>query len=431
MSNVKYSLHAAISLVIANMVGTGVFTSLGYQVEPVPSRFAILMLWLAGGVVSFFGALCYAELATRLKYSGGEFIYLSKIFHPALGFLSGWTSLTVGFAGAISAVALAIGAYTEELFGLSEIAIAASAIILVTVIHFFGVRIGGLAQSVLTGLKLTLILFFCAAPFLFGDGLEKSFEPNSGDLNLILSPGWAISLVYVVYAYSGWNASAYIAGNLENPERNIPRSILLGTLVVTVLYLALNAVFLGVVDMPELKGQPDIGNVVAVKLFGKENARLFSGIFGMALLSTLSAMIIAGPRVGEAIGLTYPRLSWMGKSNRFGMPWPAIFLQAGWSLFLVFVSSFQEIIQYISVTLSIFTMLAVIGLIRLRMRKDQVSHETFQMPIYPIPAVVFLAITGAMIFYVTWKDPMVMVYSLVTQFIGLIAYYLSKDKVPS
>ena len=430
MSERRYSLQVAVALVIANMVGTGVFTSVGYQVDPVPSPFAILMLWVAGGAVSLCGALCYAELATRLRDSGGEYVYLSRIFHPAIGFLSGWTSLLVGFAGAISAVALAIGAYTAELTGWPEVLIAATAILLVTGIHLFGVRAGGVAQALLTGFKLTLIVFFCLAPFVFGDGITFSLAPKAGDFGHILSSGWAVSLVYVVYAYSGWNAASYITGNLENSERNIPRSLLVGTLAVMVMYLALNAVFLGVAGMDELRGQNDVGNVVAIKLFGMERGRFFSGVFGVALMSTLSAMIIAGPRVGEAIGRDYPVLKWLSRVNRYGMPWPAIVLQAVWSLMLVFISSFQQIIGYISVSLSWFTMLAVLGLVRLRMREQKVAEGVFRMPLYPLPAVFFLAVTGAMIFYVSWSDPVVLVYSLITQIVGFAAYSGSKSRLP-
>ena len=352
----NYTLPVAVALVIANMIGTGVFTSLGYQVGPIPSGFAILILWLVGGLIALSGAFTYAEISTTLKRSGGEYFYLGKIFHPALGFVSGWMSAIVGFAGAISAVAIAIGEYSQDVLGIPTRIVAITAIVSVSTIHWFGVKTGGIAQTILTTIKLSLIAFFCLAPFFVSasDVSGISFMPVADDLNLIMSPGFAISLVFVVYAYTGWNAAAYIAGNLENPTRNLPIALIVGTLIVAFVYLALNGMFLYSATFEELNGQNDIGNVVAQKLFGQRIGIIFSGLFSFALLSTLSAMTIAGPRVTEAMGEDYPLLKSFSVKNKFNMPYVAILAQAGWSVFLVIVSSFKEIIQYISVSLSIF-----------------------------------------------------------------------------
>ncbi|MFM7194166.1 MAG: APC family permease [Bacteroidota bacterium] len=422
MESGKYSLSVSTMLVIANMVGTGVFTSLGYQVGPVPSAFAIIILWGMGGVVALCGALSYAELATTLKRSGGEYLFLSKIFHPAVGFLSGWTSMMVGFAGAVSAVALAIGEYSHRLLGLPVQLVAVAAIVLVTIIHLFGVRTGGIAQNIFTGFKLSLILFFCISPlFMEVEGSGVSVMPSAGDWNIILSSGWAVSLVFVVYAYSGWNAASYIAGNMENPARNLPRALFTGTLVVMVIYLALNAMFMYVADFGELDGKNDIGNIVSEKLFGPSVALVFSGLFSVALLSTLSAMTIAGPRVGEAMGEDYPALRFFSRRNRFDMPWPAIVFQSAWSVMLVLVSSFKEIIQYISVSLSWFTLFSVIGLFFLR-GKINASDRVFSVPFYPVTPLIFIVATVWMIGYVTWSDPSVILYSLATVGLGFILF---------
>jgi len=421
----KYSLTVAITLVIANMVGTGVFTSLGYQVEPLPSGFAILMLWLLGGVVALSGAMTYAEISTTLKRSGGEYLYLSRIFHPSLGFLSGWMSSVVGFAGAISAVAIAIGEYATDAFGISTKTIAVIAILAVSLVHWFGVKTGGRAQTLLTSLKLSLILFFCVAPF-FIHSVPKSnisFIPQSGDWYLIVSSGFAVSLVFVVYAYTGWNASAYIAGNLDNPRKNLPRSLITGTFIVVVIYLSLNAMFLYTATFAELKGQNDIGNVVAHKLFGNTAGAIFSVIFSFALLSTLSAMTIAGPRVMEAMGEDYKLLQSFSVKNRYQMPYAAILAQAGWSVFLVLVSSFKEIIQYISVSLSFFSMLTVIGIFFLR--RSSVSTDHYKVPLYPIPPLLFIFCTSWMIYYVAIDDIKILLWSAGTMIPGYGLYLLA------
>lgn len=423
----KYPLTVGIMLVIANMVGTGVFTSLGYQVGPVPSSAAILLMWAVGGVVSLCGALCYAELATSLRASGGEYLFLSRIFHPGIGFLSGWVSMLVGFAGAVSAVALAIGEYAEVMLAWPAQITALVAIALVTVIHLSGIRVGGLAQNMLTGFKLSLIVFFCAAPLFVDAEIRNPLLLESSDWSVVFSSGWAVSLVFVIYAYSGWNASAYIAGNLENPGRNLPRSLVLGTLVVTGIYLLLNGMFLSVATHAELKNQNDVGNVVAVLLFGETTGRVFSLIFSVALLSTLSAMTIAGPRVGEAMGNDYRMLGFFSELNRYGMPWKAIVLQSGWAMLLVLVSSFKEIIQYISVSLSWFTLLSVVGIFVLRRRQPQMDGA-FRIPLFPVPALVFIGVTSGMIVYVTIEDPWIILYSLLTIAAGFGVYLLADRK---
>ena len=424
----KYTLSVGIALVIANMIGTGVFTSLGYQVGPLPSGFVILMLWLLGGIIALCGALTYAEISTTLKKSGGEYYYLAIIFHPLLGFLSGWMSTLVGFAGAISAVALAIGSYSSALFDIPERVVAIASIVVISGVHLFGVKAGGVVQTLLTTIKLSLIAFFCLAPFFVSDSVLSgiSFLPGVGDLDLILTPGFAVSLVFVVYAYTGWNAAAYIAGNLESPVKNLPRALLIGTGVVVIIYLALNCMFLYVATFHELEGQSDIGNVVAIKLFGERIGLLFSGLFSVALLSTLSAMTIAGPRVTEAMGDDYPALQKFSVKNRYDMPYGAILLQAGWSIFLVMVSSFKEIIQYISITLSIFSLLTVAGIFILRKTHKE---RPFHMPFYPVTPLIFIIVTCWMIYYMFREDPKIIFYSLATMIPGVILYFsVAKSK---
>ncbi|HEY5823082.1 MAG TPA: APC family permease, partial [Cyclobacteriaceae bacterium] len=356
------------------------------------------------------------------------YYYLGRIFHPALGFVSGWMSIVVGFSGAISAVAIAIGEYSGDLLGLPVKPIAVIAILAVSAIHWFGVRTGGIAQTILTATKLTLIAFFCLAP-LFIDSPESgiNFTPQPGDWELITSSGFAVSLVFVVYAYTGWNAAAYIAGNMNNPAKNLPRALILGTLTVVFIYLMLNGMFLYSATFTELNGQNDIGNVVAHKLFGSRAGAVFSALFSFALLSTLSAMTIAGPRVTEAMGEDYTFLKSFSIKNKFGMPYIAILVQGTWSIFLVIVSSFKEIIQYISVSLSIFSMLTVIGVFFLR-RKYSAAERPFQLPLYPVLPIIFIVTTSWMIYYVTKNDYRIILYSVLTMIPGLIVYFIASRK---
>lgn len=428
-SSTKYTVTVGITLVIANMIGTGVFTSLGYQVGPLPSGFAILVLWLLGGVVAWCGALTYAEIATTLKRSGGEYLYLSQIYHPTLGFVSGWISTIAGFGGAISAVAIAIGSYASLLTPLPEKAVAIACIVVISSVHLLGVKTGGTMQTILTTIKLFLILFFCLAPLFITDVRSGiSFLPQRTDLELIFSPGFAVALVFVVYAYTGWNAAAYIAGNLENAEKNLPRALLLGTVTVIVAYLALNGLFLLTTPMADLAGQNDIGNVVAERLFGHTIGQVFSALFSIALLSTLSAMTIAGSRVTEAMGEDYRALSLLARKNRYGMPHWAVILQAGWAIFLVSVSTFVEIVQYISISLSFFSMLTVAGIFRLRKTH---SDRPFRVPGYPLPPLIFIAVTCWMMVYMFLEDPKIIVWSVATMIPGAILHRFMARSDPS
>lgn len=421
----KYTLTVGIALVIANMIGTGVFTSLGYQVEPLPSAFVILMLWLLGGVVAWCGALTYAEISTTLERSGGEYLYLSKIFHPTLGFVSGWISTIAGFGGAISAVAIAIGSYSSLLIPLPQKVVSVGCIVIISGIHLLGVKTGGWMQTILTTLKLSLIVVFCLAPFVASDARSGiSFLPQPGDMELIFSQGFAVALVFVVYAYTGWNAAAYIAGNLENPHRNLPRALLIGTFAVIVIYLVLNAMFMMTTPFAVLANQNDIGNVVADRMFGVEIGRVLAALFSIALLSTLSAMTIAGSRVSEAMGEDYQGLRILAVKNRYEMPHWAILIQAGWSVFLVMVSTFVEIVQYISVSLSFFSMLTVAGIFVLRKRH---TVRPFSVPLYPVPPLIFIAVTCWMIYYMFKEDPKIILYSIGTMIPGALMHlYLSR-----
>jgi APA family basic amino acid/polyamine antiporter len=424
----KYTLTVGVTLVIANMIGTGVFTSLGYQVGPLPSAFVILLLWLLGGLVAWCGALTYAEIATTLERSGGEYLYLGTIFHPTLGFVSGWISTIAGFGGAIAAVALAIGSYASLLTPLPEKVVAIASITIISTIHLLGVKTGGRMQTILTTLKLSLIVFFCLAPLFITDVRSGiNFMPQAGDVDLILSPAFAVALVFVVYAYTGWNATAYIAGNLENASTSLPKALLLGTLTVIVAYLALNGLFLLTTPMAELAGQNDIGNVVAVRLFGQEIGLVFSALFSVALLSTLSAMTIAGSRVSEAMGEDYGGIKILAVKNRHEMPYWAVIIQAGWSIFLVSVGTFVEVVQYISISLSIFSMLTVAGIFRLRK-----THPVrpFSVPWYPLPPLIYIAVTCWMIYYMFREDPMIIVYSVGTMIPGAILHRFLNRRSP-
>src|SRR5436853_1050282 len=234
MSNLSAPLRTvgfftACGIVIANIIGTGVFTSLGFQVVDLKSGFALIMLWIVGGIAALCGALCYGELSAALPRSGGEYHFLSEIYHPALGFMAGFVSATVGFAAPIALAAMAFGKYFVGVFGVgSPVLLSFIVVWVVTAFHLGNLQVGSVFQNLSTLVKLLLITAFVAAGFFVESKQPISFLPAPGDTIMIFGAPFAVALGYVMYSYCGWNAAAYISGEIKQPEKNVPRSLLVG-----------------------------------------------------------------------------------------------------------------------------------------------------------------------------------------------------------
>ncbi|MGC2576314.1 MAG: amino acid permease, partial [Terrimicrobiaceae bacterium] len=285
----KVGLITCTALAMANMIGTGVFTSLGFQVQALHSPFLILLVWLIGGVVAFCGALSYAELSAALPRSGGEYNFLSAIYHPAIGFMSGFVSLAVGFSAPIALSAMALGKYlAAALPGVSATSVSVVVVLLLAAMHSLTVRASGNFQVVITALKVALICAFIAMGFFLGGSLM--FAPQEGDLRLAFSGPFAISLMFVLYSYSGWNAAAYIIGEVREPQRMVPRALLLATIIVTILYVLLNAVFLASGPPGAFAGKIEVGEIAARNLLGEQGGRLMAALISGGLISSVSAM---------------------------------------------------------------------------------------------------------------------------------------------
>lgn len=432
----KYTRNVAINVVIANMIGTGVFTSLGFQVGSIPSWFSIMVLWAVGALISLFGAFAYAEISTRISGSGGEYNYLSKIYSDSLGFTAGWVSFIVGFSAPIAAVSLAIGSYTTNFIQLSETWIATLIILIVGCIHILGIKSGSFFQNVITRLKIVLISVLILSPFLmayFSDFNPSKivFNPlNNGhnDWDLIFSSEFAISLVYVCFSYSGWNASVYFASKIEDPVQNIPYSLIVGTLIVSILYLLLNSVFLYSVEITQLKDQIDIGNVLLDSIF-PEYASSLSLLFGVALVASLSSMMIAGPSVLERMGEDYNILKIFTKSNKHQSPYIALISLMILPIIMLNTASFEWIIKYIGVCLSLFSILVVLGVPILREReRTVVKSDIYNAPFGNIISYLFSIINLWMIYHLVSSDIWILAGVSITLFSGFFLYYLVKDR---
>jgi len=399
------SLLTATCIVVANMVGTGVFTSLGFQVDGLPSGFAIVVLWLVGGVAALCGAVAYAELGAALPRSGGEYHFTTQIYGPTVGFLSGWLSITVGFAAPVAAAAMALGGYGHEVIpALPALPVAVGIVLLITLVHLGGVRVGSWFQNAATAFKLTLIVvFIVAGAFLLKDPQPVSFAPQPGDLALILSPPFAISLVYVMYAYSGWNASTYIIGEIRNPGRNVFRSVAVGTTIVAALYVMLNMVFFRAASIPEMSFKKEVGLIAGRHIFGEAGGHFMAGLICLGLISTISAMVWVGPRVAQRMGQDLAPLRWLARTNAAGTPTVALIFQAMIALVLVVTATFDAVISYVQFSLTLSSTVTVVGLFILRWRQPALARP-YRAWGYPVTPLVFLAISGWMLAYMLIEE---------------------------
>lgn len=429
MSKKVIGFYTAISIVIANMIGTGVFTSLGFQVLGTQSVFGLLLLWVIGGVVALCGALCYGELAAAMPRSGGEYHYLSKIYHPAVGFLSGWVSVTVGFAAPVALAAMALGQYSNKVYSsLNPVVIACGVVAAITLLHSTDLKVGSRFQTVFTFLKVLLIIIFIACGFILGEGQSLDLAPAIQTKHDLLSSSFWVSLIYVSYAYSGWNASAYMAGEIDNPQRNLPRSLFRGTLVVMGLYVFLNFIFLYLVPVKELAGQVEVGYLAADKLFGETGGRIMGSVIAFLLISSVSSMILAGPRVAQAMGEDIPLLRTLAFKSKKGIPVYAILLQSVITVVLILSSSFEQVLAYVGFTLSLFTFLTVLGLFVLRITKPNMERP-YRTWGYPVTPVIFLALTGWTMFFVLQEKPVESLFGVGTVVLGLVIYFIGRKKV--
>lgn len=421
----KIGFYTAISVVIANMIGTGVFTSLGFQVLGIQSGSALLALWIVGGVLALCGALTYGEIGAAYPENGGEFHYLSKLYHPALGFLSGWVSVTVGFAAPIAAASMALGKYVQSMFpNVDVMMLAIAVIILITIIHSINLRSGSAFQRVFTLIKVSVILIFIAFGLMYEPSFNMSFALNSESTDQIFSSSFATSLIYVTYAYSGWNAAAYISGEIKDVNRNLPRALVFGTLIVLVIYTLLNFVFLYSTPIDTLKGQVEVGYLSANQIFGSNIGKYMSLAIAVLLISTISAMILAGPRVMQSMGKAIPSLSFFSTTNKNNVPYIAIGFQSVIAIVLVIFSSFDSLINYIGFTLNLFTFLTVFGIFILRYKKREVVRP-FKTPLFPLPPILFLLIIGWILVNVLMTKTTESLLGLLTVLGGLGFYYIT------
>lgn len=405
----RLGLPSATALVVASMIGTGVFTTSGFLLADLKSPWLVLLAWLVGGLLATCGALSYGALSRRFPESGGEYVFLSRTLHPAAGSVAGWVSLLVGFSAPLAAAAFGFGEYTKYWFPHTSPQWLGSLLLLAfALIHAVHAGGGAWVQNFTVVLKVLLmaVFIFLALPRL------PALAATATDGDGASAGAFAVSLVWISFSYSGWNAAVYIGGEVREPEHNLPRALLLGTALVTALYLAANTAFVFAAPVAELAGKPDIGRVAAMALGGAAWADALTALVALALATSVSAMMMAGPRV-------YARMACDGILPRLfgrdaGAPRRSIALQCGLALLLLWSSTFKGLLTYIGFTLSLSAAATVLGLMRLKLREGQ----SFEVMGWPLAPVVFLLGMLSMAAFSVVRQPAESLYGLATIALG-------------
>lgn len=433
---------STVAVVVANMIGTGIFTTSGFIIQEVHSPWLLLLGWLLGGFFALTGALCYGELGARFPRAGGEYVFLRASLGEAAGFLAGWISLLVGFSAPIAAAAVACAAYLLAgspwhdggwvlhlqgwpVLHLTPATLIATCLILIfSLVHSHSLTLGSRLQNVLTVFKVALVLLFIGAALVAGRGSWDHLGPWPGG-GAVFSGRFASALIFISFAYSGWNAAAYLGEEIARPRRTIPLALISGTLLVAGLYLGLNLVFVYALPPAAMAGVLEVGEKAAVALFGPTVSQVFAKAIALGLLSLISVMILTGPRVYLAMardGLFFPALARL--SGPHHTPRAAILLQAGLAVLMVLTATFEKLLLFIGVTLSVFALLTVVGLFRLRRRHpDSPGYRTIGYPWTPL---VFSVGQLWIIGYFVGQNPVVAAASLGAVLLGLLLYAVFK-----
>jgi basic amino acid/polyamine antiporter, APA family len=437
----QLGLFPATNIVVANMVGAGIFTTSGLLMAGLNDPVLMMILWAVGGIIALCGALAYGELGAAMPEAGGEYLFLSRLYNPLFGFLSGWVSFMVGFSAPIAASALGFSEYfCRAVPGLPASLdtagilnplwtgklLAIGIILVFTFIHYRGIKYGAKIQNALTVLKVVLILVLLVAGFSSGKGDFSNFS-KGGSIAHGLA-GWktiGLSLMWIMFAYSGWNASTYIGAEIRNPAKILPRSLLFGTALVILLYLGLNALFIYGINPESMKGVISVGGLAMGNLFGRSADILVSILIAFALFSSLSAFIIIGPRVYYSMAKDGLFFRHAGKIHeKFKVPSNSILIQAVIAVVMVLSGTFEQVLTYMGFALGIFPLLTVAGVFKQRRN----SPSAIRLPGFPFTQIIYI-LAGLMILLLSFFErPIESSVASFTVIIGIPAYYLFKKR---
>ncbi|MFO8234000.1 MAG: amino acid permease [Bacteroidales bacterium] len=436
----KLGFFPVVAIIIADMVGTGIFTTSGLLMENLRNPVVMISLWAVGGFIALSGAVCYAELSTAMPHSGGEYLYLSKLFHPIVGFLSGWISFIVGFSAPVAATSIAVGEYMIEAFpAIQEFGnigpfsgaavfqkfLAIIVILFFAAIHLRGVELGTKVHNGFTLLKIMLIVGIIILGFSFGKGDMNNFSVlQDTDTNSVGLKAIGLSVMWIMFAYSGWNAASYIGSEVKNPAKTLPRSLLAGTLIVIIIYVLLNILFVYAIPPKDMEGLISVGGRAATQLFSSSFGQIFSVLVAIGLLSTISSLIILGPRIYYAMAKEGHFFPFAAKiHSKTGVPHWSIGIQVIVAIIIVLTGTFDDILTYMGFSLGIFPILAVFGIFKLRKQK----LKSYKVPLYPAIPVFFILINIMILILGFAERPIASSIAILTVLVGIPLYYIFKN----
>jgi len=418
----KISIYTASAIVVANMIGTGVFTSVGFQLSSIQNTWSILLLWLIGGLLSLFGAFAYAELGTHFKESGGDYIYLSRVFHPMVGYLSAWAGLTVGFSAPVALAAMAFTKYLSP-FGLqNNVWLAIAVIVLIGLMHSFTIKNSSRFQNISTIIKVVFILVLIGiGVFVSGDGSSALNFEGSWHKD-ILKPGFAVSMVYVAYAYVGWNAAAYVVDEIKDPAKNLPKALIGSTLFVAVVYILFQFVLLKNATVNQLAGKEEVTFISFTNLLGSTGGKWVSVFIAIQLIATVSSYLWVGPRVTMAMAKENKLWQPLAKQNKHGIPVAAIWLHIFISILLALTGSFEKVLLYAGFVLQLMASLTVASSLFIKDKKP----GTFTSPFKPVLQIIFLLFNLWVLIFTMIERPVESLIGIGILLAGVVIYFFDK-----
>ncbi|MBS1610168.1 MAG: amino acid permease [Bacteroidetes bacterium] len=404
------------------MIGTGVFTSVGFQLNSVQNTWAILLLWLIGGLLSLFGAFAYAELGTHFKESGGDYIYLSRIFHPLLGYLSAWAGLTVGFSAPVALAAMAFTKYLAP-FGLRDnVWLAVGVIIIIGLMHSFTIRHSSRFQNSTTVIKILFIVCLITLGLILPNNVNNAFNFSNSWQQEIFKPGFAVSMIYVSFAYTGWNAAAYVADEIDYPAKNLPRALVGSTLFVSIAYILFQFVLLKNASINELQGKEEVTFISFTHLLGESGGKWVSIFIAIQLVATVSSYLWVGPRVTWAMAKENKLWQPLAKKNIHGIPVAAVWLHVVISILLTLTGSFEKVLLYAGFVLQLMASLTVATSLFIKDRKK----ETFKSPLRPVLQIIFLLFNAWVLIFTLIDRPVESLIGIGILAIGAVIYFFDK-----
>ena len=404
------------------MIGTGVFTSVGFQLSSIQNTWSILLLWLGGGILALFGAFAYAELGTHFKESGGDYIYLSRVFHPMLGYLSAWAGLTVGFSAPVALAAMAFTKYLAP-FGLhGDMGLAITIIVLIGLMHSFTIRHSSRLQNYSTIIKVLFILCLIILGFSISGDTNNAINFSNSWQKEILKPGFAVSMVYVAFAYTGWNAAAYVVDEIDNPSKSLPKALIGSTLFVAVVYVLFQLVLLKNATVVQMQGKEEVTFISFDNLLGSAGGKWVSVFIAIQLVATISSYLWVGPRVTWAMAMENKLWHPLAKKNKHGIPVAAVWVHVIISIVLTLTGSFEKVLLYAGFVLQLMASLTVASSLFI---KNKVT-STFRSPLKPVLQVIFLIFNGWVLIFTLVDRPTESLIGLGVLLAGGIIYYFDQ-----